>query len=112
MKPKKTTRIQTKTISAKSKTMKPIKTTRIQAKAVSVKSKAMKLIGTTRAQARDVSIKSVNPKLIPFLNDKGEIVYITEATLNQILAKQRKGLEKLRGIWEDKDDSFFDVSGK
>jgi DNA primase large subunit len=43
------------------------------------------------------------------LNDKGQTVYVTEQQLDVILEKQRKGLEELRGIWENKDDSFFDI---
>ena len=47
-------------------------------------------------------------KTIPILNEKGQTVYVTEAQLDVILERQRKGWEELRGLWEDKNDSYFD----
>ena len=72
----------------------------------------MKPIKIKRIQAKPGSIKSKKPNLTPFLNENGQIVYITETQRDQIVERQRKGWEELRGIWEDKDDSFFDLGGK
>jgi hypothetical protein len=72
----------------------------------------MKSAKTKRILANPVSIKSKKSSLIPILNDKGQTVYVTEKQFNRIIEKQRNGLEELRGIWEDKEDSFFDLGGK
>jgi hypothetical protein len=72
----------------------------------------MKQIKIKRLTNNHALIKPTKSASIPILNDKGQIVYVTEKQFDKIIEKQRQGLEELRGIWEDKDDSFFDLGGK
>ncbi|MDR1702102.1 MAG: hypothetical protein LBR56_04950 [Sporomusaceae bacterium] len=68
--------------------------------------KAKKILSSPKA------IQSKKTPLIPILNDQGQTVYVTERQLDILVEKQRKGWEELRGLWEDKENSFFDLSGK